>query len=130
MILLDTHALIWMLMEPEQLSQAATQAILTARVRGERLACSQVSLYEIATAARRRRINLKVPVQDFLDLLRVRVDFVPLTAEIAVCAGEIPEPFHGDPMDRIITATALLGGYDLVTCDGKIGKSGLCRVIW
>jgi PIN domain nuclease of toxin-antitoxin system len=130
MILLDTHALIWLLLAPEKLSAKAREAILDARLAREQISCSQISLYEIANATRRRRVLLKTTIEDFIVAAEAKIHFTPVTAEIAVCAGEIPEPFHGDPMDRIITATALLGDYTLLTNDNRIRKSGLCRVIW
>jgi len=36
----------------------------------------------------------------------------------------------GDPMDRIITATAMVEGVPLVTADRNIRRSRLVKTIW
>jgi PIN domain nuclease of toxin-antitoxin system len=48
------------------------------------------------------------------------VRLVPLTPRIAVEANELPDPFHRDPADRILVATARVHGFPLLTADQKI----------
>ena len=62
--------------------------------------------------------------------IQARLELVPLTAAIAVCAAEIPAPFHGDPMDRIIAATAIVEDCVLITHDDKIRGANVCKTIW
>lgn len=45
---------------------------------------------------------------------------IPLSVEIALGAYRLPEPFHRDPADRIIVATARLLGAPVVTSDRRI----------
>ena len=46
---------------------------------------------------------------------------VPVDDEIAIRSVELgAQGFHPDPADRIITATAILGGYHLATADRDI----------
>ena len=130
LILLDTHVVIWLLIDPEHLSARAREAILQARVAGEKIACSPISLYEIANAARRGRLQLNSTVEEFVAAIQDRIELHPLTAGIAVCAAQLPDTFHGDPMDRIIAATAVTGGCALITHDERIRKSKACEVIW
>ena len=54
----------------------------------------------------------------------------PVSDAIAQCAAELPDPFHGDPMDRIIAATAIVEDCTLISKDGNLRKANLCRVIW
>ena len=61
---------------------------------------------------------------------KTRIELIPLTAGIALCAGELPDPFHGDPMDRMIAATAITEKCVLITADSKIRAASLCKVIW
>ncbi|MBA3915187.1 MAG: PIN domain-containing protein, partial [Acidobacteriales bacterium] len=56
MILLDTHVLVWSVIEPEQLSRAAAHAIRSARREGG-LAISAITLYEVARLLARSRIS-------------------------------------------------------------------------
>lgn len=46
------------------------------------------------------------------------VNLLPLTPEIAVRAVSLPE-HHSDPQDRLIIATALCCGADLMSLDQK-----------
>jgi PIN domain nuclease of toxin-antitoxin system len=52
---------------------------------------------------------------------------VPLTPEIALESTRLPAPFHGDPADRIIAATARRFSARLLTKDRKLlayGRQG------
>ncbi|HXR38865.1 MAG TPA: type II toxin-antitoxin system VapC family toxin [Terracidiphilus sp.] len=130
MILLDSHAVVWLLTAPERLSARAHNAILQARAAGETLGYSPVSLYEIAYAARRKRLQLASTTEEFIAAVESRLEFVPLTSEIVVCAAELPDPFHGDPLDRIIVATAIVHGCSLITHDGEIRRASVCKTLW
>ncbi len=130
MILLDTHTVIWLMLAPEQLSERARSTILEARSVGERIACSPISLYEIANAARRRRLRVESTIQEFIAAIQAKLELESLTPQIAICAAELPDPFHGDPMVRIIVATAIVEGYTLITRDDRILKASLCKVLW
>ena len=44
---------------------------------------------------------------------------LPIDGAIATQAGLLPD-LHGDPADRIIVATALAGGHELITADRLI----------
>jgi PIN domain nuclease of toxin-antitoxin system len=129
MILLDTHVVIWLMLSPELLSHRVREAILQARMAGERLACSPVSLYEITRAVRRKKLKLNSTAEELIAEIESRIDLVPLTAGIMVCAAELPEPFSSDPLDRIIAATAIAGDYTLITYDDRIREAGVCKVL-
>jgi PIN domain nuclease of toxin-antitoxin system len=130
MILLDTHVVVWLLTAPQRISGRARDAIVQARVNDERIGYSPISLFEIAYAARRKRLPLNSTTEEFIAAIEARLEFTPLTSEIAVCAAELADPFHGDPIDRIIAATAIVGDYTLITHDGRIRDSNLCKTLW
>ena len=130
MILLDTHVVVWLLTAPERLSGQARDSIARARIMGEKLGYSPASLYEIAYAANRKRLLLNSPTEKFIAAIESKLEFVPLTAEIVVRAAELPEPFHGDPMDRIIAATAIALGSTLITHDREIRRANVCKALW
>jgi PIN domain nuclease of toxin-antitoxin system len=129
-ILLDTQVVLWLFLAPERLSFQAREAILCGRIAGEKIGCSPVSLYEIAYAARRKRLNLLTTAEEFIAAVLARIELIQLTPRIAVCAGELPNPFHGDPMDRLIAATALANNLTLITADSKIRAANACKVLW
>ena len=58
------------------------------------------------------------------------VEPYPLTTEIAIEAGRLPDSFPGDPVDRIVYATATVLRSKLVTRDQRITDHDPGRVIW
>jgi PIN domain nuclease of toxin-antitoxin system len=48
------------------------------------------------------------------------IQLLPLSLEIAIESAGLPPPFHKDPADQIIVATARIYDCPLVTCDMKI----------
>ena len=115
---------------PGKLSVRARKAIDSASAVGE-LACSDISLWEIAMLASRKRIDLSVDVRQFLeDLIRSReIRVMPITAEIAVLSQS--DMFaHGDRADRLIAATALLHRAQLVTSDMQLRKLKKVSTLW
>jgi PIN domain nuclease of toxin-antitoxin system len=129
-ILLDTHVVIWLALTPEKISPAAAITLRETESAGAISGISVMTIYEVANAIRLGRIKPTVPHQIFLNRIRSRFKVFPVSEMIAICAAELPAPFHGDPMDRIITATAIVEGCTLITKDEKIRQANLCKVIW
>ena len=128
MIVLDTHAFLWWRDESPRLSETARTEIEEAGRIGVPTACC----LEIATLDRRGRITLAGGATKWIRaaLADPRVDEIPLTSEIALAAGELPETFPGDPVDRIIYATSRTTGSSLVTRDRRISNHDPRRAIW
>ncbi len=129
MILLDTHAFVWLADGPERLSEPARRAI----DEDVEPAISTVSVQEIAYLALRGRLELDRPVGTWVgDALSTHgVRALPLTVAIALRAGSLdPTAFPGDPADRIIYATALEHGARLVSRDAGIAAFDRARVLW
>jgi PIN domain nuclease of toxin-antitoxin system len=129
-ILLDTHVLLWLAGEPEKISKSASIAIREVREAGGRIAISSVSLYEIARLAERGRIKLDESTDIFLHSLELLFFILPITVAIALTAGQLPDSFPGDPMDRIIAATAISEDLPLITADQHIRRSHAVKTIW
>ena len=130
MILLDSHVIIWLALKPDRISRAATAAIRRADEAGELSATSAVCLFEIANAIRRGRVQIVIPADAFLGRIKSRFKIVPVSDEIAIHAGLLGDPFHGDPIDRLIAATAILENCTLTTSDRKLLASGVCETLW
>ena len=130
MIVLDTHALIYDALTPTRLSARARKAIDLAFTDRE-LACSDISLWEIAMLIARKRLDPVIDARQFLDdMIAARhVRVLPITAEIAVLSQS--DIFsHGDPADRLIAATARLHRAALITSDAKLRKLKQVITIW
>jgi PIN domain nuclease of toxin-antitoxin system len=130
LIVLDTHALIYDALTPARLSARARKTIALAFTDRE-LACSDISLWEIAMLIARKRLNPVMDARQFLDdMIAARhIRVLPITAVIAVLSQS--DAFsHGDPADRLIAATARLYRAPLITSDAKLRKLKEVTTIW
>jgi PIN domain nuclease of toxin-antitoxin system len=130
MILVDTHVVLWLALEPDRISKKAAAAIAKTRLSGEGLAISDMSLLEIALGDSKRRIQLSASLETFLTEVESRFVVLPITARVCVSAMALPSSYPKDPADRVIGATALVEGIALVTADAEIRKSKALRTIW
>ena len=116
-ILLDTHALLYWVFQPKQLSRKADAAIRGA----ETVYASAVSAYEIALKFNRKNLDFaRVLAVDFdAELDRQGFNPLPLMPAEAAVAGRLPVG-HPDPWDRLLAAQTLLNGLLLLSNDKKI----------
>lgn len=118
LILLDTHALVWLRTGSGQMGPEAVGAVDRAWLAGE-AAVSAITFWEIAMLVAKGRIRLSLDVALWRQQnLRQGLTEIPVSGEIAVRAGALPG-LPGDPADRIIVATAI-EGHQLVTADRNI----------
>jgi PIN domain nuclease of toxin-antitoxin system len=129
-ILVDTHVVIWLALDPVKLSRPAQLAISAARQSGEAVAISDISLLEIATLCTKGRVRLSITVEAFLREIEERFTILPITALACARLASFPAEFPGDPADRIIGATALVHGTSLVTADREIRRTQVVATIW
>jgi PIN domain nuclease of toxin-antitoxin system len=130
LILVDTHIVIWLAFERRRLSKKAATAISAARDGGIGVALSDISLWEIANAVRRKRVELDIRLEAFLHEVEERFNVLPITGETCARATALPAGFPNDPADRIIVGTALARGLTLITADAAIRRSGAVPTIW
>ena len=118
-LLLDTCCIIWAISQPSALSKKAS-ALLTADE--SEISDSAISLAELACAVERGRISIdrhwKKWFRHYVELNGWPVENI--TLEILEEAYSLPDAFHADPADRIITATARLNNCTILTADKKI----------
>jgi PIN domain nuclease of toxin-antitoxin system len=129
--LLDTHAWVWWVTEDRRLSAAARRAIERSRGRGD-LSLSLISVWEVAKKVEQAQLVLDRPVAQWLDaaLAWPRLHLVELTRPILVESCQLPAPFHGDPADQILVATARDRDAVIITKDEKIRAYAHVRTIW
>ncbi|MCH7930055.1 MAG: type II toxin-antitoxin system VapC family toxin [Proteobacteria bacterium] len=133
MIVLDTHAWIWVVAGDRTLSGEARSAIEEAAAAGAVLVPA-IAVWELAMLEARGRITLAKPCPEWVDDALAAPGFAlaPLSPDVAVESVRLPQPFHDDPADRLIVATARVAGAALVTRDRRIldyGARGHLRVI-
>lgn len=130
MALLDTHVLIWWFGQRGRLSRAQRD-VLSAADASSPLLVSDISIWEVATLWCLGRIQLAVPLREWLEkavappLVRRQGISPAVAAELAA----LPASFHGDPADRILVATARVMGATLLTQDRRIVDSGLAATL-
>lgn len=128
-LLLDTCAIIWAVSAPQFLSKKAKSVLGLPEAE---ICYSPMSCAEIAWASERKRIVIdrhwKIWFRHYVDLNRWRA--VPIDLDIVEEAYSLPAPFHADPIDRLLVATARLHGMHLVTGDQKILGYPHVRTIW
>jgi PIN domain nuclease of toxin-antitoxin system len=131
MIVLDTHAWIWFISNPDLLSKRAKKAV-NAAVEDKSILISSISAWELALLVTKKRIKLTLDVTDWIAKSESLpfIQSVPVTNSIAVKSVNLPLPLHPDPADRIIIATALSVGAPLVTKDKKLLGYAPVRTIW
>ena len=130
MILLDTHALLWMTSDPKRLSKRAHEAIRQARQIQAGIAVATITLREIAWLAHHHRIVVMGTVESIVREAVARVILRPVTPEIAALSVRLPDDFPKDPADRLIAATAMVEGMPLVTADARIRQSKVVETVW
>ena len=120
MLLLDTHALLW-LDSGARMTRESMAAIDDAATRGEVLV-SPVSAWEIGLLLCKGRICLDLePLAWFERVLGLPgVRLMPLAVAAAISSSFLDEPFHGDPADRLLVATARTLPATLITRDARI----------
>lgn len=129
MIVLDTHVWLWWMSLPERLSGAAGEAIAGARSIG----VSTLSAWELTMLAARKRVTLDRDIGLWVRqaFAQPRVEALAPSAEIAVAAGLLDSrAFPGDPIDRLIYATARAMNARLITRDEAIRAFDPESTLW
>ncbi len=131
MIILDTQSLIWWIGNPQKLSKKASLAIDKAMADG-RLFVSSISIWEICMLVKAGRLTLSMDIADWIGKVEALpfLQFISVDSDIAIGSVFLQEPFHKDPADRMIVATALNLGASIVTSDRRILKYRHVRSIW
>jgi PIN domain nuclease of toxin-antitoxin system len=128
MVVLDTCALIHDALETGRLSQAALKLLEDASESGQ-LALGDISLWEVAMLVQHGRLQLGVPVDDFLENALAARKIRVLSITPAIAAESVRLDLHRDPADRLIAATAKVHRATLVTTDKLLKKTEGVRVV-
>lgn len=124
MILLDTHVVIWLTIEPRKLPRAMGGLIAAERAGSGGVGIADVTLMELAMLIQQNRIRPIIPMGPYLRRIEELFVILPVTGTIAEFAMQFSAKYPKDPADRIIGATARVHGIPLVTRDVGIRRSG------
>jgi PIN domain nuclease of toxin-antitoxin system len=133
MIVVDTHVLVWWANQSnDKLSKTAKNHLQKAEKLDGGIIASAISAWEIAILVSKGRLILSMDVEDWLDNVAALpgLCFLPVDRYTLVQSTRLPEPFHQDPADRIIVATARGLNLPLVTADQLISAYSHVRTVW
>ncbi|MCK5676198.1 MAG: type II toxin-antitoxin system VapC family toxin [Verrucomicrobia bacterium] len=118
-VLLDTCAIIWAVSEPGKLNK---EAVAVLEHPDAEVFVSPISCAELACLQERGRIKLDIHWKTWFDqyLEQNGWQVIDISLSIIQDAFSLPPPFHPDPADRIIAATARECGLRLITGDRKL----------
>jgi PIN domain nuclease of toxin-antitoxin system len=130
-IVLDTHAWVWWLDDPGRLPRRARRAVAQA-ADDRAIYVSSISAWEVAQLAARDRLRFTMAAGDWVGHSEALpfLHFVPVDNAIALRSVGLPEPFHKDPADRIVVATAIILGASIVTSDRRMIEYPHIETIW
>ena len=114
MVVLDTSALLYWTLDPDQLSLAARRTIEQA----DRLVISSISVWEIALKVKRGKLDIPLSIIDYAERLQRLETLEILSVDVQTWLENLDLDWeHHDPADRTIVAIATRLACPLVTSD-------------
>jgi PIN domain nuclease of toxin-antitoxin system len=117
--LLDTHVVIW---SQEQLENIGTTTLAILEDTANDIYISPVSTLEIARLIQLRQISLRGKLKNWIEAAarNLLAHTIEVSHAIAMKAYDLTEPFHKDPADRLLVASAGIHELTMITADEKI----------
>lgn len=123
-LLLDTHALLWILAAPEKLPAGVQRAVQSAE---NEVYASVASAWEIAIKVALRRLEFDVHALEGA-LAASGIQGLGINLKHTARVAGLP-PHHRDPFDRMLVAQALCDSMTLVSRDRELAKYGV-SLLW
>jgi PIN domain nuclease of toxin-antitoxin system len=126
--LLDTHALVWAITNPDRLGSSARSIITDPTID---LAASAASAWELASKVRLGRFPSAEPIVAQYDALvdRLGARRLDITTTHALRSGSLNWT-HRDPFDRMLAAQAMLEHAVLVSVDRSFHELAGLSIVW
>ena len=119
MLILDTHVLVWMDQGSDLLGRRARRLIEGA-YRDESLGVATVTFWEVGMLVNQGRVAFEGLLSEWrVTLLNSGIQEIAADGGVSLAAAELKN-FAGDPVDRLIAATAIAEEGRLVTADPRI----------
>ena len=129
--LLDTHSWVWWHMNPKNLS-LKVKVLIGDTSRYDEILLSAISPWEFSKLLEKGKIGISCDPEDWinaaLDMPKLRL--VHLSPVLAYRSTILPQPFHDDPADLIIVATAREENATILTKDKNILAYKYVRSLW
>ena len=120
-LLLDTHVLLWSLLEPSKLTDAVAKELES---QANELWISPISTWEIMILVEKRSVILDAYPEAWLREVFKTIPFkeAPINHEVAIRSRTLGLS-HQDPADRFLAASAVVYELTLVTADERLIES-------
>ncbi|MCF7816714.1 MAG: type II toxin-antitoxin system VapC family toxin [Kiritimatiellales bacterium] len=128
MLLLDTHAFIWLALD---WSKFPVSLFETLEKEAGNMFISSISAVELGLLVNSGKVSIPCSCDYFLSRNFDHYDIqqIPVDVEIGIASTQLP-PIHRDPFDRIIIATAQVYGMTILTKDRTIPTYPKTKVVW
>ena len=119
-VLLDTHAFVWWVSEPERLSK---RGLALFEDDASELYWSTVGTWELALKLNKGKLKLPGTLHEYLEPRISRAGIRPLSvrSEHALALLDIPR-HHSDPFDHMLIAQARVEGLTILSADRHFAK--------
>ncbi len=128
-LLLDTHTFLWTVSELSKLPSLARRTIEN---KSNQVFVSAISLWEITIKVRIGKLELGWNDDLIMAANNAGIEHLPLMPEEAASYGDLTEPSHKDPFDRMLIWQAIQHDMILVSGDpafAKFQSDGL-QLLW
>ncbi|HEY9769564.1 MAG TPA: type II toxin-antitoxin system VapC family toxin [Coleofasciculaceae cyanobacterium] len=128
-VVLDTCALLWWSLDPDELSSAALKALSKMEQSKDGIT-STMAIWEIAIKVKNQKLDLGIPLSKYINRVQQSdvVKIVAVETDLLVESVNLKWS-HRDPVDRIMVALASFHDASIITRDKKI-KDFYSNVIW
>lgn len=118
-ILLDTHVLLWVAGDPQQLSAQARKLLEDPQ---NQLYFSAASLWEVSIKNKLGRADFKVDLPVLRrNLLDYGFEEIAINSAHTLAVEALPN-IHKDPFDRMLVAQTIVEGITLMTADSAVAE--------
>ncbi|RPD86142.1 type II toxin-antitoxin system VapC family toxin [Neisseria weixii] len=121
-ILLDTHVVIWWLLDSPELGQKSRNIVQNP---DNQIFVSAATIWELSIKISKGLLEL--PEEIFEAIEEEDFEQLPIKWFHGKQAGILPV-IHKDPFDRVLIAQAQAEGLELMTADGEIPKYGIATI--
>lgn len=121
-IVLDTCALLWWSLDPDEFSPKAKAAVDRMEREKDGLTPA-IAIWEIAIKVRNKKLDLGTPLDIYLKKLKQSdvVEILAVNEDVFLISVDL-EWSHRDPVDRIMVALAMEQNCPIITRDKEIRK--------
>ena len=119
-LLIDTHAFLWLMGDPEKLSRRALEAC---KDRGNELYLSVVSAWEIEIKRQLGKLRLGLPLRTIIEQQQEKnaLQILPVKLEHVLALCDLPA-HHTDPFDSLLIAQVQVEEAHMVSSDPLFAK--------